>query len=116
MLPLTPDTKGILDAQRLAALPKGAFVINAARGAQIVDQDLIAALDSGHLAAAALDVFAEEPLPAAHPFWKHPKIRITPHIASHTTARTAALEIAANIRRIQAGQAPCNAIDAGLKY
>jgi glyoxylate/hydroxypyruvate reductase A len=116
LLPLTTETRGILNKQNLAALPKGAYVINAARGAHVVEHDLIAALDSGQIAAAALDVFPQEPLAAAHPFWKHPKIRVTPHVASFTTARTAALEIAANIRRIQSGQPPTNVIDADLKY
>ena len=116
MLPLTPDTRGILNRQSLSALPKGAYVINAARGAHVVDEDLIGSLDSGQVAAAALDVFGEEPLPAAHPFWKHPNIRMTPHIASHTTARTAALEIVANIRRIKDGLPPSNVINPELKY
>jgi glyoxylate/hydroxypyruvate reductase A len=116
LLPLTAETKGILNWKSLLALPRGAFVINGARGAQVVDADLISALDSGHIEAAALDVFAPEPLPAGHAFWKHPRVFVTPHVASTTTARTAAIEIAGNIRRIEAGQAPTNVVDRTLKY
>ena len=116
LLPLTPATDHILNAARLATLPRGAFLINAARGDHIVEADLIAALDSGHLAAAALDVFQPEPLPAGHPFWGHDKIFLTPHIASHTTPRTAAHEISLDIRRIEAGQPARHEVDPARKY
>ena len=116
LLPLTPETKGLLHWKSLLALPRGAFLINGARGAHLVDADLISALDSGHVEAAALDVFAPEPLAAGHAFWKHPRVFVTPHVASTTTARTAAIEIANNIRRIEAGQAPTNVADPALKY
>lgn len=111
LLPLTPETRGILNSRTLAALPRGAYVISIARGAHIVDADLIAALDSGHLAGAALDAFAEEPLPPAHPFWRHPRAYVTPHIASTTTPRTAVAEVAIDIRRLESGQMPRHLVD-----
>src|SRR5262249_61474848 len=79
LLPLTRETAGILDARLFAAMPKGAAIVNAARGQHLVEADLLAALESGQLAAAVLDVFAEEPLPAGHPFWDHPNVTVTPH-------------------------------------
>lgn len=116
LLPLTPETSGIINARHLAAMPKGAFVINAARGGHVVDGDLIAALDSGHIAGATLDVFHEEPLPAAHPFWTHPKIRVTPHVAGQTFAETAAAGILTGMRAIAAGQPPRNLVDLAKGY
>lgn len=116
LLPLTPETAGIINADTLSQLPKGAFVINAARGPHVVDTDLIQALDSGHLKAATLDVFHTEPLPADHPFWPHPKINMTPHAASLTTPETAALAVADNIRRIRAGDAPAPIVDPDTGY
>lgn len=111
LLPLTPETEGIIDRDALAALPEGAYVISIARGGHLVDEDLLAALDSGHIEAAALDTFRTEPLPTSHPFWSHPRIYLTPHVASETTPRTAAVEIAEDIRRIRAGQPPRNTVD-----
>lgn len=99
LLPLTPETRDLIDAARLARLPRGAFVINPGRGPLIVDADLIAALDSGQVRHATLDVFREEPLPAVHPFWHHPKVTVTPHIAAETRADTAAEVIADNVGR-----------------
>jgi glyoxylate/hydroxypyruvate reductase len=84
MLPLTPETENIIRRDTLARLLPGGYVINVARGHHVVDEDLIALIDSGQLAGAALDVFREEPLPLAHPFWKHPKIRVTPHMSART--------------------------------
>ncbi len=104
MLPLTAETMGILDAETFAELAHGAYVINVARGGHLVEADLIAALDSGHLGGATLDVFRTEPLPPDHPFWDHPKILITPHIASYCQPATAADGVAENIRRALAGQ------------
>ena len=115
-LPLTRATEGLLDARRLAALPRGAFVINLSRGGIVDDQALIAALDSGHIEAAALDVFRVEPLPADHPFWTHPRISITPHAAGHTYDRTALVHVAGNVRKILAGERPHPAVDRALGY
>ena len=116
LLPLTPETTGIINAENLSQLPKGAVVINAARGPHVVDDDLIRALDDGHIAAATLDVFHTEPLPADHPFWAHPKINITPHAASLTVQETAAVAIADNIRRIRAGEPPAPIVDPETGY
>ena len=96
LLPLTPETAGIINTNTLARLREGACVINAARGRHVVDEDLIRALDDGHIAAAVLDVFHTEPLPPDHAFWSHPKINLTPHAASITTPETAAEPVAEN--------------------
>lgn len=102
LLPLTPETRDILDARLMAQLPKGARIINAGRGGHLVEADLLAALDSGQIGGATLDVFRTEPLPAGHPFWAHPRVRVTPHIASMIDAETGASVIAANIRSFEA--------------
>jgi glyoxylate/hydroxypyruvate reductase len=104
VLPLTTETRGIINAELLAALPKGAHVINIARGAHVVDDDLLAALDCGHIAGATLDVFAPEPLPENHRYWTHPKVLMTPHIASLTNPDTASACIAENLRRLAEGK------------
>ncbi len=111
LLPLTPETRGIINSETLLALPDGAFLISLARGAHIVDRDLIEALDNGRLAGAVLDAFTEEPLPDTHPFWQHPRIVVTPHVASKTTPRTAAAEIAIDIRRLLDGEMPRHLVD-----
>lgn len=111
LLPLTPETTGIINQDTLAHLPNGAFIINAARGAHVVDDDLLAALDSGKIAAATLDVFNPEPLDKNHRYWSHPHVNITPHVASLTNAPTAAGEIAANIKRIQSGDQPLHIVN-----
>ena len=116
VLPLTPDTRGIVNARNLARLPKGAFVINVARGGHVVAEDLIAALDAGHIAGATLDVFEPEPLPPDHPLWAHPKVTVTPHIAALTNPETAADQIAENIRRVRAGRKPLNVVDPAAGY
>jgi glyoxylate/hydroxypyruvate reductase A len=116
VLPLTRETHGILNAKNLAALPKGAYLINMARGAHVVDADLLAALDSGHLGGAALDVFNTEPLPADHPYWTHPKVYVTPHVAGSTNPRTAAPGVIENIKRLRAGQPLINTVDPTSGY
>ncbi|KZM48249.1 2-hydroxyacid dehydrogenase [Labrenzia sp. OB1] len=97
LLPLTDETKNVLNAETFGKLPKGACIINAARGPHLVEEDLLAALDSGQIAQATLDVFNVEPLPPEHPFWKHPAITVTPHIASRIDAGTGSRIIAANL-------------------
>jgi len=116
LLPLTPETTGIINKTSLAALPKGAFVINAGRGPQVVDADLLAALDSGHIAGATLDVFQREPLDPAHPYWSHPLVTVTPHNASDTIPESTAPQIVENIRRARAGQPLLNLVDPRLGY
>ncbi len=116
LLALTPETKGILNAKTFAALPPGAGVINCARGGNLVDKDLIEALDSGHLSGAMLDVFDPEPLPEDHPFWRHPRITLTPHVASITLVHSAAIIIAEDIRRMRKGEAPLVIVDPKSGY
>ena len=116
LLPLTKETTGILGGKTFARLPKGAYLINAARGGHLVEADLLAALGSGQLNGAALDVFAHEPLPGDHPFWRDPRITITPHVASVTHARTAVKSVAANISRIESGEPLENLVDLKRGY
>ncbi len=116
LLPDTPATENTLDARRIALLPGGAVVINPGRGPLIDDDALLAALDSGHLGHATLDVFRTEPLPAEHPYWAHPKVTVTPHIASETRAPSAARVIAENIRRGEAGEPFLHLVDRDAGY
>ncbi|TWB22796.1 glyoxylate/hydroxypyruvate reductase A [Nitrospirillum amazonense] len=116
LLPLTADTENILDAGLLAQLPRGAVVINAARGRHLVEEDLLAALNSGHLAGATLDVFRTEPLPADHPFWTHPRVTVTPHVAAITQARTAVEQVVGGLKRLAAGQPLINLVDRRRGY
>jgi glyoxylate/hydroxypyruvate reductase A len=116
LLPLTPETEGILNASAFEAMPMGGGVINAARGGHVVDADLIAALASGQLSFAKLDVFREEPLPEGHPFWRHSKIRITPHNAGITNPDTAVEQILDNYHRAVAGQPLSNVVDPARGY
>jgi glyoxylate/hydroxypyruvate reductase A len=111
LLPLTPQTQGILNKRTFALLPKDAFVINVARGGHLVEDDLIAAIDSGHLAGAALDVFATEPLPPSSPLWHHPKITATPHVAAMTDPRAMARMAVDGIARHKAGKPLENLVD-----
>ncbi len=116
LLPLTPSTDSLMDASRFAAMARGSYLLNPGRGALINDDDLIAALDAGQLEHATLDVFRIEPLPADHPFWAHPKITVTPHIASETRPPTASRVIAENIRRSEAGQPLLHLVDRAQGY
>lgn len=116
LLPLTTATEGILNARAFAAMPTGGGIVNAARGGHVVDEDLIAALDGGQLSFAKLDVFREEPLPPKHPFWEHPKIRITPHNAGITNPGTAVDQILENYRRALAGEPILNTVDPERGY
>jgi glyoxylate/hydroxypyruvate reductase A len=111
MLPLTSATRGILNKETFARMPEGAYLINVGRGDHLVEQDLLHALDEGKLSGAALDVFSQEPLPSDHPFWTHPGIRVTPHIASVTNPATAAPQVMENYRRMQAGMELMNQVD-----
>ncbi|TCL02294.1 2-hydroxyacid dehydrogenase [Sodalis ligni] len=116
LLPNTPRTEGILDAELFALLNRGAFVINVARGAHLVEADLLAALAQGQIAAATLDVCRQEPLPPDHPFWHTPRITLTPHIAAVTVSSLAMDSIAENIRRIEAGEPPVGLVDRDEGY
>ena len=104
LLPLTPATRGLFDATTFKRMPRGASLVNLARGAHVVEADLLAALDSGHLHHAVLDVFATEPLPPAHAFWSHPSVTVLPHVAAPTDPRSAALIAASNINALREGQ------------
>lgn len=106
VLPLTPETRDLLDHARLSQLPHGAQLINVGRGGTIVDHDLLALLDDGHLAGAVLDVFRSEPLADDHPFWHHPKVTVTPHLSGPTPRRPAAQQIAEAIVQLEGGAAP----------
>lgn len=116
LLPLTPATRGILNARLFAQLPRGAAVINVGRGGHCVSADLIAALDAGQLGGAWLDVFETEPLPRDSVLWDHPKIRITPHVASVTHPRSAARYVAGQIRALEAGAPLRNLVDRTRGY
>lgn len=111
LLPRTPGTENTLNARTLALLPEGAVILNPGRGALIDDDALLAALDAGQVGHATLDVFRTEPLPQDHPFWSHPRVTITPHIAADTRAPSASRVIAENIRRGEAGEPFLNLVD-----
>jgi glyoxylate/hydroxypyruvate reductase A len=111
LLPLTPDTDNVMRHDTLARLQPGGYVINVARGSHLVDEDLIALIDSGHLAGATLDVFRTEPLLAAHPFWTHPKITVTPHTSARTLREESIAQIAGKIAALQRGEAVAGVVD-----
>jgi len=115
-LPLTAETEGILDARAFALMPRGAYVINVARGQHIVEADLIAAVRSGHLSGAALDVQRREPLPADDPLWSVPGITITPHIAAQPSTETVADQFVASVRALQRGEPMLNEVDRARGY
>jgi len=104
LLPLTPETEGILNKGTLAAMPAGSYLINVGRGGHLMEGDLLDALDSGHIAGATLDVFREEPLGKDNPFWQHPNVTVTPHIAALSLPQTAVPVLAKSIKQIQAGR------------
>ena len=116
LLPKTPETENLLNARTLAYLPKGAFILNPGRGPLIDDDALLAAVNSGQVAHATLDVFRTEPLPKDHPFWSHPSVTVTPHIAADTRPITAARVLVENIRRAEAGHPLLHLVDRSLGY
>jgi len=116
LVPLTPDTQDILSHETLSRLQPGGYVINVARGAHLVDDDLIALLDSGHLAGATLDVFRTEPLPAEHPFWRHPKITVTPHTSARTLREESIAQIAGKILAMERGEPIAGVVDRTRGY
>lgn len=116
MLPLTPATTGLVERGLLAQLPTGAHLVNVARGGLVIEDDLLAALDSGRLAGATLDVFGQEPLPSGHRFWDHPRVRVTPHIAAITLVAESARQVAAKIRQLERGEPVTGLVDRSRGY
>jgi len=116
LLPLTPDTRDILNRHRLSQLPKGACLVNVARGEHVVDDDLLSLLDSGHLAGATLDVFRTEPLPSDHAFWRHPRITATPHISAQTLREDSVAQIAGKILALERGESVAGIVDQARGY
>ncbi len=116
LLPLTPETTGILNHNVFRKLPKNAYIINVARGGHLVDEDLLQALDSGHLSGACLDVYHQEPLPTSHPFWKHPKIHMTPHYASVSDTASVLPQILENYERLRKDKPLLNKVDTKKGY
>jgi len=116
LLPLTPQTQGIMRREKLSLLQPGGYVINVARGAHLVDEDLIALLDEGHLAGAMLDVFRTEPLPSEHPFWRHPRITVTPHTSARTLRDESIVQIAGKITAMQRGEPIAGIVDGSRGY
>ncbi|QDL91717.1 glyoxylate/hydroxypyruvate reductase A [Paroceanicella profunda] len=116
LLPLTEATRDVLNAEFFAQMPKGAVLIQLGRGEHLVDDDLLAALDSGHLSSASLDVFRAEPLPEGHPYWSHPAITITPHTASDTTPEEVIRQLADAVQDVMAGRRPAHLVDPAAGY
>ena len=116
LLPLTPETQDILNRDTLARLQPGGYLINVARGAHLVEDDLLALLDSGHLAGATLDVFRTEPLPVGHPFWSHPRITLTPHTSARTLLGESIAQIVGKIAALERGEAIAGVVDSVRGY
>ncbi|MDR6214168.1 glyoxylate/hydroxypyruvate reductase A [Paracidovorax wautersii] len=116
LLPLTPETEGIMNRGTLSRLPRGSYVINVARGAHLVEEDLLALVDSGHLAGATLDVFRTEPLPPGHPFWSHPKIVATPHTSARTLREESIAQIVRKIGQLDRGEPVAGTVDRARGY
>ncbi len=116
LLPLTDDTRGLFDRTRLAQLRAGASLVNLARGAHVVEKDLLAALNAGRLEHAVLDVFDTEPLPPTHVFWFHPRVTLWPHAAAQTDLRSAAAVVAANVEAVRRGEAAAHLVDRSRGY
>jgi glyoxylate/hydroxypyruvate reductase len=116
LLPLTDETRGILDEENMRKLPAGAYIINAARGGHLVEQDLLGLLDSRHIEGAALDVFESEPLPKENPLWSHPRVIVTPHVAALVDFESAAVVIAETVRRSRDNRSLLNVVDPARGY
>jgi len=116
MLPLTAETRGMLNRATLSQLSPGAYVVNVSRGALLVDKDLLALIESGAIDGATLDVFQEEPLPQAHAFWHHPRITVTPHVSAVTRIEASVAQIAAKIRRLESGLPVSGVVDRARFY
>ena len=116
LMPLTPETENMLTRETLSQLQPGGYLINVARGRHLVNEDLIALIDSGHLAGATLDVFRTEPLPAEHPFWRHPQITVTPHTSARTLREESIAQIAGKILAKQRGEPIRGVVDAQRGY
>jgi glyoxylate/hydroxypyruvate reductase A len=116
LAPLTPSTANLVGADALARLRPGAWLVNVARGGLVVDADLLAALDAGRLDGAVLDVFRDEPLPPSHPFWRHPKVRLTPHVSAPTQVGDSADQVAAGLRALARGEPAAGRVDRERGY
>ena len=116
LLPLTPDTANVMNQDTLGRLQPGAYVINVARGAHLVEEDLLALIDSGHVAGATLDVFRTEPLPAGHAFWNHPRITITPHTSARTLRDESIAQIARKMAALERGEAVAGIVNPARGY
>ncbi|RXZ31098.1 glyoxylate/hydroxypyruvate reductase A [Oxalobacteraceae bacterium CAVE-383] len=116
MLPLTEETRGLLNRAALEQLPPHSYIINVARGAHLVQEDLLALIRNGHLAGAMLDVFDEEPLPPQHPFWHEPCITITPHISAKTVRAESIRQVAQKIAALECGESVTGLVDRNKGY
>jgi glyoxylate/hydroxypyruvate reductase len=116
LLPHTPDTRDVLNVQTFSQLARGAYLINVARGAHLVEHDLLDALANGQLTAATLDVFREEPLPPDHPFWREPRITITPHMSALTLREESVAQVARKILALVRGETVSGVVDIGRGY